>query len=178
MTEIHTMIRLTGIKARLIKAAGIALVLSGITAIIVPHAAFIKTETALAVLLFVVVLIYLMHTYDIYKWRDITLERLRMIFFVITGILLLSNPFCGVFVLAVLLASFFIIHGITKLFLAFAWKHLPLSKWLLIDSLVSIILSLMMILTLPSLELWVLGILMGIDLIYNGLKILTEEAPL
>jgi uncharacterized membrane protein HdeD (DUF308 family) len=178
MSGTYTTIRLSGEKARLIKATGIALILSGLIAAVIPHAVFIKTETAMAVLLFAVVIIFLIHAYYVYKWRDIALERLRMIFFFFTGILLLINPFCGVFVLSVLLASFFIIHGITKLLMAFTWKHLPAGKWMLMDSLVSILFSLVMFQTLSTHPLKIIGLLMGMDLIYNGLKLLVEEVPL
>ncbi len=159
-------------------ATGIALLLAGIVASVLPLLSSLKAETVLGFDLFGVGVTYLIIAFHVYEWRDITWESAKTILFLFTGMILLSDPYNGVFTLTVILGSFFIIHGIIRLFLAVSWRHWAAWRWMFLGSIISISLGLMVIISLPRPALWFLGLLLGIDLIFSGMKLLSEKAPL
>jgi len=86
----------------------------------------------------------------------------------VAGLGLVVFPAIGILAIAFVLAAYFTAGGLLKLF--FAWKARPAegAGWIAASGAASVILGLLIWLGLPANALWVLGLLVGIDLIFFG----------
>jgi uncharacterized membrane protein HdeD (DUF308 family) len=89
---------------------------------------------------------------------------------VAAGGLLLWKPAEGVFSLTVVLTAFFIAEGIFQAVAALIYRHgMPRSwGWMLVSGLVDLALAAIIIMGWPGSVTWVLGLLVGINLLTSG----------
>lgn len=92
--------------------------------------------------------------------------------YVLFGGLLLAFPLLGVLSLTILLTAFFITEGIAKLFLGIQLKPMRHWGWLLVNGFLSLLLAAVILSGWPETALWVLGLLVGINLMCFGIALL------
>jgi uncharacterized membrane protein HdeD (DUF308 family) len=87
---------------------------------------------------------------------------------ILIGILLLRNPNAGLLVMTVLLIVFFVVEGVSKV--VFAMNIRPFDGWLwvLLAGVISILLGAYLWANMPVSSEWVLGVLLGIQLLVEG----------
>jgi uncharacterized membrane protein HdeD (DUF308 family) len=90
--------------------------------------------------------------------------------YLIAGIYFLMHPLLAVAVVTFALAIFFLVEGLVDVFSYFAIREFRASHWILVNGIVSIILSVMIWRHWPNGSLWVLGALVGIGLLMTGLS--------
>lgn len=87
------------------------------------------------------------------------------------GVIFLTHPLAGVFTLSILLAAYFMVDGVTKVMEYFRVREIGGSLWILVSGILGIVLAFMM---------WrnfftgaaVIGIILGVDLIFSGVALL------
>lgn len=114
---------------------------------------------------------------------DVVLRGWTLLFGVVSlsgGALLLFYPPEGMMTLTIVLATFFMVGGVLKLF--GAWQMWPTRMrargfiefpgrgWLAVAGALSLLLGLLLIFGLPSTAAWALGLLLGIDLLFLGVS--------
>jgi len=124
---------------------GVLLVVVGLLAIIYP----VITSAAVVVLL---------------GW-------LLIILAVLVGLLFLRDPAQGMPTIALLLIVFFMMEGISKVVFALTIRPFPNWGWVLASGLVGILLALILWANLPVTAVWLIGLLLGINLISAGAAI-------
>src|SRR5512132_2239440 len=87
---------------------------------------------------------------------------------VIVGVLLLRHPGEGLLTLTLLLIVFFIVEGISKVIFSLTVRPFPNWGWVLASGIVGILLALYLWANLPITAVWLLGVLLGIQLICEG----------
>lgn len=87
---------------------------------------------------------------------------------VIVGILLLVHPVEGKLALTLLLVVFFMIEGVSKVVLALSVRPQPRWGWLMFSGLLSIVLAIIIWAQFPFDAAWVLGLLVGLELLFSG----------
>ena len=87
----------------------------------------------------------------------------------ISGVVMLALPLIGLASLALVLGCYFLIQGIASIMLAFRIKPYSSWRWLLLDGMVTVILAGVILGSWPLSGLWVVGVLIGIDLIVSGI---------
>jgi len=92
----------------------------------------------------------------------------------LVGILLLVHPLRGLITLTFVLTAYFIIDGIFIIFLALSHRRELTGRWewMLINGIIDLILAGIIISGMPGTFLWVLGLLVGIDLIFGGASLI------
>jgi uncharacterized membrane protein HdeD (DUF308 family) len=90
---------------------------------------------------------------------------------VLLGVLLLRNLGEGLLLLSLLMVVFLMIEGISKLVFAMTIRPLPSWIWMLISGCLSIALSLILLASMPVAALWLVGLILGINLIAIGLSL-------
>lgn len=90
---------------------------------------------------------------------------------VIAGINLLSEPFAGMISLTILLAILFVVSGIAKIIAAFQVKHSQYRLAILVSGVISLLLGFMIYSNFPVSAVTILGILLGVELISNGVSL-------
>jgi uncharacterized membrane protein HdeD (DUF308 family) len=87
---------------------------------------------------------------------------------VIVGVLFIQNLGQGLLTLTLLLIVFFMIEGISKLVFALTIQPFPNWGWVMASGIIGILLSFYLWSSLPVTAIWLLGVLLGIQLISEG----------
>src|SRR5262249_23122677 len=87
------------------------------------------------------------------------------------GFRLLREPAQGMVTIALLLIVFFMIEGISKVAFALTIRPFPNWGWVMASGLVGILLAVILWANLPVTAVWLIGLLLGINLISVGAAI-------
>jgi uncharacterized membrane protein HdeD (DUF308 family) len=99
------------------------------------------------------------------------LQLVSVALFVIVGVLFLRNPAESLLTLTLLLIMFFMVEGISKVIFALTIRPFPNWGWVLASGIVGILLALYLWSSIPVTAIWLLGVLLGIALIAEGLAL-------
>ena len=97
---------------------------------------------------------------------------------IVVGGLLLANPTTGVFSLTILLTISFFLEGVIKTALAFSLRDFPNWGWMLVSGLLAFAMAAIIYAGWPGTAMWVLGLLVGINLLFYGYSLLILYAQL
>ena len=81
---------------------------------------------------------------------------------------MLGHPIAGVLTLTMILAAFFVVEGIFKIVMAIQMRSMPNWGWMFISGLIALVLGGLIWVGWPATAAWVIGLLVGIDLIFGG----------
>jgi uncharacterized membrane protein HdeD (DUF308 family) len=99
------------------------------------------------------------------------LQLMSVILAVIVGFLFLRDPAQGIVTIALLLIVFFMMEGMSKVVFALTIRPFPNWGWVLASGLVGIVLSLVLWASMPVGAAWLIGLLLGVNLISVGAAI-------
>jgi uncharacterized membrane protein HdeD (DUF308 family) len=148
---------------------GIALIVLGTILLASPVIATLATVTALGALILLGGAIEVVGAFWCQEWSGFFLELLSGILGVVVGLMLLGNPIQGGITLTVLLASFLFVEGIFKAVAAIAHRFEGWG-WLLLSGVIDVVLGVMIWRELPMTGLTVIGVLVGISIIFRGVS--------
>jgi uncharacterized membrane protein HdeD (DUF308 family) len=145
---------------------GIVLILLGVVAL---------GDSIIATLVSVILLGWLLVVSAIFEavhWLRGREERHFLDLFVfildfIVGLVLLRNPAAGALALTLVLAVFFLVGGLVRMFGAIA-SEAPHRAWAIVDGAISALLGILLWLHWPSSALWFIGFAIGVGLIVRG----------
>ena len=147
---------------------GICMVVLGIAAICLPMFATLAVEVVIGWLLIVGGIINAIHAFSTKEKGGSVMNILGAILFVVVGALLLTHPVAGVLTLTLILAAFFLIEGIFKIIMALQMRSTPNWGWMFVSGLIALVLGGLIWAGWPATATWVIGLLVGIDLIFGG----------
>lgn len=157
---------------------GIIFAILGCLAIALPQLFTIAIELIIG-WLFIIAGIFLF--FRAFKWREeegFWPTLLSSIFNLVIGILLLFYPVAGVLSLTMLLIAFFILDGVSKLFLSFQLKPVKNWGWLLVSGVLSLALAILLIAGWPGTAAWAIGLLVGINMLFSGISLIAFGSSL
>jgi len=96
------------------------------------------------------------------------LQLVSVVLSLIVGVLFIRHPGEGLLVLTLLLIVFFMVEGFSKLIFALTIRPFPNWGWVLASGVIGILLSFYLWANLPVTAIWLLGLLIGIQLICEG----------
>ena len=96
------------------------------------------------------------------------LQLVSVVLSVLVGILFLRNPGAGLLTLTLLLIVFFMVEGISKVIFSLTIRPFPNWGWVLASGVISILLAFYLWANTPVTAIWLLGVLLGIELICEG----------
>jgi uncharacterized membrane protein HdeD (DUF308 family) len=147
---------------------GILLVAAGSLAIIYP---VISSEAVVFLLGWLLIISGILQGLTLVGTRHVPhfwLQLISVILAVLIGLLFLRDPKQGLPTIALLLIVFFMIDGISKIVFALTIRPMPNWGWVLSSGLLGILLSLVLWAALPVTAVWLVGLLLGIELISVG----------
>ena len=151
----------------LLWTGGIMMVL-GLAAILLPFVATMTIQALLAIILLVAGITQAVHAFKCQQTKGMAFRLLGAALYGLVGILLLAFPLRGALTLTLLLAVMFAIVGAFKIALALSLRPFPSWGWLMISGLVAVFLSVLIWIGLPGTATWVIGLLVGIELLLSG----------
>jgi uncharacterized membrane protein HdeD (DUF308 family) len=100
-------------------------------------------------------------------WSGFFLDLLTGILYVVVGFMIVANPGATAVALTLLIAMFLITGGIFRIVVAVAVRF-PNWIWLVVHGIVNLLLGIAIWRQWPLAGLWVIGLFVGIDMIFNG----------
>ncbi len=146
----------------------VLLIVAGILAIALPFAAGIAINVLIAWLLVFCGCVHLVFSWHTRTTGGFFWELLVGILYTFIGVYMLVHPLRGLMTLTLALAIYLFLEAILEFALGFKLRPLPGSGWLLFDGVITLILAVMIWRTWPSSSAWVIGILVGISMLFSG----------
>lgn len=101
------------------------------------------------------------------RWSGFALSLLIGILYVVTGFIMIDKPDAGATVLTLVLAAELFVSGLFRIIAAMTLRFTHWG-WALLSGAVSLVLGIMIYKQLPEAALWVIGLFVGIEMIFNG----------
>lgn len=169
---------MTAIEAGLRKSWGwmaafaVISLIGGVLALLNPLAATL-TATLMAGWAFTFLgALQVIQSFQIKGWGGFIWALLFGLLTLAVGLSLIFDPLAGMISLTILVAVLFLVTGIVKIMLSFSLRPLTGWGWVLLSGIVSLVLGIMILADILSAATQVLGILLGIELISNGVLFL------
>jgi len=150
--------------------AGILLLIVGAMGIILPTTLSIALDVLISILL---VISGILVAYGIWhSHRGSWLAWLKPFVLIMLGLLIGFYPTAGTAVLGLLLVVYFFMDGFASVSFAFELRPQNGWVWLLINSFFSFLLAIIFLIGWPFTSLWLVGLFIGISLIFDGIGLL------
>ena len=147
---------------------GALMVLAGILALIYPLVSSVAVVLFLGWLLIISGIVQGISLIDTRHVPHFWLQLVSVVLSVIVGVLFLRHPGEGLLVLTLLLIVYLMVEGISKVIFSLTIRPFPNWGWVLASGIVGIVLALYLWGSLPVTAVWLLGVLLGIQLICEG----------
>jgi len=148
-------------------ALGIGLLALGVAAVARAFTATIASMLFFGWLLVIASGIEIAQAVMVGHWAGFFHHLLAAILFGVIGLLLVTRPLISAEAVTLVMAIFFLIGGLFQLIASFV-VALPGWGWQALDGIITIILGALVLAQWPASGLWVIGLFIGIDLIFYG----------
>ncbi len=150
-------------------AWGVLLVLLGVLAITYATVTSVVSVIVFGVLLFIggVVIIFDCFKSSWGKWGEFFMHLVMGILYLVAGLILIKGPLAGSITLTLLLAIFYIVLGLFRTFSCLT-REVTNRGWRLASSILTLILGILILIEWPMSGLFIIGLFIGIDLIFTG----------
>jgi uncharacterized membrane protein HdeD (DUF308 family) len=160
---------------RLFLAEGVILVVLGVLAVAAPFVAGVAATLFIGWLFLFAGVSGLIFSYQCRAAPGFWWALLSSAVALLAGLSLLFNPLVGLFSLTFVLIAYFLVDGVLTIMLGLDHRR-DLSdgwQWIVVSGVIDLILAAILISGLPGSALWALGLLVGIDLIFGGISIIS-----
>ncbi len=149
-------------------ALGVGLLALGVAAVARAVTATVASMVFFGWLLVFAGVIEVVQAVAVGHWAGFFQHLFAAVLFLVAGFIMVFRPLITAEVLTLFMALFFLIGGLFQLIGA-AWIGLPGWGWSAVDGVITFILGLLVLAQWPASGLWVIGLFLGIDLIFYGL---------
>ncbi len=155
---------------KLYVAEGIALLILGTLAILLPPLATLAVTIVLGWLFLISGVIGLYTSYMLRQAPGFWWSLLSAVLGIVVGLMLLAQPITGAVSLTLVLIAFFVIEGVASIMFSLEHKRELTGQWgwMLFSGLVDLVLAVLILAGLPGTAAWALGLLVGINMIFGG----------
>ncbi len=102
------------------------------------------------------------------RWRGLLVHILTGILYLVVGYIIVDNPEEGAIALTLLIACFFVVAGIFRIVVALL-ERFHNWGWCVLSGCISTLLGVLILEQWPTSGEWVIGLFLGIEMIFNGL---------
>jgi uncharacterized membrane protein HdeD (DUF308 family) len=149
---------------------GILLAVGGTAAIIVPlvtTAASLVAVIVLGMVLMIAGVGMVIGSVWAGKWSGMLLHLLVGVLYVVVGFLIIDRPVAAVAAFTMYIALFFILVGSYRIIASLAVRF-PQWGWALLNGVVTLLAGIVIYKHFPQSALWVIGLLVGLEMLFNG----------
>jgi uncharacterized membrane protein HdeD (DUF308 family) len=150
---------------------GVLMIVAGILALVYPLVASVAMVFLLG---WILIISGVLQGIGLIGARDVPhywLSLISAVLAIVIGLLLLRQPDSGLLLMTVLLIVYFMVEGISKVIFALTIRPFPNWGWVLASGIVGIVLAVYLWANMPVSSEWVLGILLGILLVSEGVAL-------
>jgi len=158
---------------KLLLTAGSISAVLGAIAIIIPPLASVTITLLVGIVLLIGAVAYVAEAIS----RGTTGHRIWSfivaILYVIAGVWLIVNPVSGTITLTWVLAIFFLVIGLFRILAGIqARGKVPNAGWTIVNGVLAVVIAALVIGNLPSSAAWAIGLLVGIQLLFDGIMMI------
>jgi uncharacterized membrane protein HdeD (DUF308 family) len=146
---------------------GVLLVVCGTIAIAFPAFSSVAAVSVLAVVLMVAGVATIIGSFWAGKWSGFLIHLLVGLLYVAASLVVTEQPFVTVLIMTVFVAVAFMVIGAFRVLAALLIRF-PQWGWALLNGLVTFLAGFVIYRRLPWCALWVIGLLVGLELLFNG----------
>lgn len=150
----------------------ILLIILGIIAIALPFYATLSIELIIGWVLLLGGIVQLYKSIKTIKQPGGAISLMGAIIYIAVGVLMLIYPLTGILTLTLLIGIFFLLEGIAKIAFSFELKPAQNWGWLLVSGIIALLMSGIILWGWPATSLWVIGLLVGINMVFFGFSLL------
>lgn len=156
---------------------GVLAILAGIVAIVYPFVSALMVTKILGVILIVGAVVHLVRAAMEGRgaW-SIILGLVVSLLYVAAGVYLLTSPLRGLFMVTVVIGTLLVVTGLVELAMALEAIGRRGWGWTLVGSLLAIGLGIWILAELPWSMLWALGLVVGVNLLFTGLRLIAASS--
>jgi len=157
-----------------IVALGVIFMIAGVIALGSVVAATESAVLIVGIMMIMAGVAEIIAAFNVKDWGKAIFWGLLGVLYVAAGIIAIMNPFAAATILTLFLGIALIAGGVVRMFLA--WHMREAGKpwgWIVVSGIISVLLGAMIIAHWPYSSFYVLGIFLGIDLIFIGSSWLT-----
>jgi len=151
-----------------IVALGVIFLIGGIIALTSVIAATVASVFVVGVMMTLAGIAEIVHGFQMRSWGRFFLWILIGALYVVAGFISFSNPLLASAVLTLMLGIGLIAAGVARAVLAVRLREEAGWGWVLLSAVITVIVGLMVVAGWPASSLFVLGIFLGVDLIFAG----------
>ena len=144
----------------------------GVLALINPFAATLAATLMAGWAFAILGVVQIVQSFQLRGWGGFIWALLFGVLTLVVGISLIFNPLAGMVSLTLLVAVLFLVLGAIKIMYAFSLRPIAGWGWVLASGILSLLLGIMILANFPWSAVSVLGILLGIELLSNGVLFL------
>ncbi len=153
-------------------ALGVLLVVCSLAAFANLFVATVVSVFYVGVLMLVGGIIYLIHAFQVRGWDQILSWALSGLLYTLAGILTFINPLLASAAFTLLLAVALVIAGVFRIWVGARLKPVKGWGWILFGGIVTMLAGFVIALGWPVNSLWILGLFLAIDLLFQGVTLL------
>lgn len=150
-----------------ILAFGVLVIILGAVALASSVVVTLASMIFLGWLMILTGVLQIAHAFSIKAWGGFFIDLLAGVLYGVIGFMFIAHPAIAAATVTLLIASLLIVGGIFRIIVAIAVRF-PNSGWLILHGLVNIVLGAAIIQQWPLSGLQVIGIFIGIDMIFTG----------
>ncbi|MBS0224354.1 MAG: HdeD family acid-resistance protein [Proteobacteria bacterium] len=151
-----------------IVAFGVISLIAGVIALGSVVVATASAVIIVGVMMLLVGVVEIVAAFGVRSWGRFAFWLLLGALYVVAGLICLQNPFAAATILTLLLGIALIVSGLLRVFLATQMKHGTPWGWVVFSGLLSFLLGIIIVAHWPVSSFYVLGMFLGIDLIFIG----------
>jgi uncharacterized membrane protein HdeD (DUF308 family) len=146
---------------------GVISVILGLLAISATVIATMASVMVFGILLVVAGITEIIHSFVARSGRSFALHVLAAVLYLFAGVFIIEDPVQAAVVLTLFLAAAFFVGGVMRVIFAFSLDS-PARSWVLLNGVIDVLLGIMIFNRWPDASLWVIGLFVGIDLLFHG----------
>lgn len=149
-------------------ALGVVLVLLGTVGLLNMLVATVASVYTVAILMLVGAGTQIAHAFSVKSWSAFLVWVLGGIVYAIAGFAALIDPLMASAILTLFLAAALIVSGVMRAYVGFQTRPAPKWGWVVLSGVVTFLAGLVIAMGWPVNSLWVLGMFLALDLLFQG----------
>jgi len=151
-----------------IVALGVVYVVAGFIALTSVAMATVASVLVVGVMMIVAGIAELINAFQIKTWGKFLVWAVLGVLYIIAGFVTFENPLLAAALLTLFLGAALFASGIVRIFLAFSMKREMPWIWVALSGVITLLLGLIILAHWPVNSVYILGMFLGIDLIFAG----------
>jgi uncharacterized membrane protein HdeD (DUF308 family) len=156
-------------KSGWIVALGVVYVIAGLIALSSVVFATKVTVFVVGIMMLIAGIAEVINSFQFKSWGKFLVWLLLGLLYIVAGLVTFENPLLAAAVLTLLLGVALTVSGVMRIILAFSMREGMSWTWVVLSGVVTLLLGLIILAHWPVSSLFVLGVLLGVDLLIIGI---------